>query len=693
VNVIPWLYGGSPLNGNAMMLPMSPMPRPHRHVTLVSLAWLLIAASFAGAFVIQTRLTAHGRADLAWLETSLVATTLFSIAILSAGTVGTVLALRRPANVAGWLFLGLALSIALAGLADDYGLYGAYARPGSLPGATLVAVYGHGAFLAWVCLLSLILLVTPTGSAPSPRWNVVGWAAVVSGAVFFAVIPFRTTGLQPPLEEIQSPLVHDGFAPIANAVALLAVIVAHGALAAAACSLVVRGRGAAVEERQQLRWLLIPAIPFPGLVAGAWFAAATGRNELLVPLAGGYLIIIPAAAALAIEKARLYDIERILSRTVAYTLLSALVVATYLVVVVTVGIEGGEAASESVPAAVLATTIALGLGGLTRKFVQDGVDRRFNRRSFGAIEQVRRFVREPGAGTSISRVLRDASGDPALAVFFWNDDRGVYLSEGGLEPGHGAEAVETRTPEGLPSALIQFDPSVAPRSLVAALAREARLELENTRLRAAISLRLSEAQESRARIVAAQLQERQRIERDLHDGSQQRLLALAMNLRATELAGDGDRALAALPGAIDEIQETVRELRELANGLHPGVLQSGGLPAALQELAAKAPIPVHLEVAERRFPPNIEATAWFISCEALTNVVKHSRASFVSVRIGEADGDLTLSIDDDGMGGADARGSGLRGIADRAEAAGGRLSVNSGATGGTSIRAVLPCGW
>jgi len=223
------------------------------------------------------------------------------------------------------------------------------------------------------------------------------------------------------------------------------------------------------------------------------------------------------------------------------------------------------------------------------------------------------------------------------------------------------------------------------------LAAEARPELENARPRAAIRLQLEEVRESRARIVSAQLDERKRIERDLHDGSQQRLLALAMNLRATELSGDGDAALSALPRAIDEIQTTVRELRDLANGLHPSVLEDGGLSAALQELAARSPIPIRMNVLENRLPAAVESSAWFIACEAIANVVKHAHASAVSLAAAEADGVLVLSIDDDGVGGADPQGHGLRGMADRAEAAGGSLKIADSPRGGTSIRAVLPC--
>jgi len=655
----------------------------------VGAVWALMIASEVTTILLEQEFRAANRRDLVVAGPGLLIG--FSLALAGAAIVGSVLALRRPRNPVGWLFLALALSLCWSGLTEAYGAYGAVYDPGSLPGARLAVVYSDGVFLPWVSILALILLLTPTGSAPSPRWKPIGWAAAASCLVFLVAITFRDRPVDnPPFEGITGPFSGNPFAGIANAVAFSMVVVSHLALLGAIVSVVVRVRRATGEERRQLRWLIVPAIPFPFLVAGAWLASLSSNHELLGVLAGGYLAVIPVAAGLAIEKQRLYDIDRIISRTVAYTLLTGLVVGTYVAIVVSVGIAGGTVGG-SVPLAVIATLAAVALGGVTRRHVQDGVDRRFNRRSFAALEQVRRYVRTPAPGRTIEDALRDAVEDPSLSVAYWSDARAAWVAEDGTPASPTASAHHVQRPGGAPSAAIGFDRGHVPAGLLASLAAEARPELESARLRAAISLQLVEVRESRSRIVAAQLAERKRIERDLHDGSQQRLLALAMNLRATELSGDSEAALKTLPRAIEEIQATVRELRELANGLHPGVLEDGGLSAALQELAARAPVPIALDVLERRLPAGVESSAWFIACEAITNVVKHARAKSVSLSAREDGGMLILSIEDDGLGGADPQGHGVKGMADRAEAAGGRLSIRELADGGTSVCAVLPC--
>ncbi|MEO9254107.1 MAG: histidine kinase, partial [Tepidiformaceae bacterium] len=532
-----------------------------------------------------------GRSDLSDLNAG--PGLVFLMATAGSTLVGSRLSWNRPRNPAGWLFLLLALSIVLSGMADTYGAYGAVYDPGSVPAARLVAVYSDGTFLPWVSLLGLILLVTPSGSAPSARWKPVGWAAVASCVVFLSVIPFRSTPLDAsPFQGITSPYADNPFAGIFRELAFGAVVVGHLALLAAVASLVTRAYNAGPEERRQLRWLLIPAVPFPFLVVGAWIAAVGHHDLILGVLGAGYLFTVPIAAGLAIEKRGLYDVDRILSRTVAYTLLSAVIVVSYLAIVLSAGILGGRATAESVPAAVMATTVALVTGGLARRRLQELVDRRFNRRTYAALSLVRLYVREPDGRRTIEDALREASGDTGLRVAYWVESATSWVSESGesaLVPDNTALLVPAR--EGGNGAAITFDVSKYERELVASLAAAARPELENARLRAAIQLQLVEVRESRARIVSAQAEERGRLERDLHDGSQQRLLALALNLRATELSGDAEAALRALPDAVSELQTTVRELRRLANGLHPSALEDGGLAAALQELAARAPIP------------------------------------------------------------------------------------------------------
>jgi signal transduction histidine kinase len=197
---------------------------------------------------------------------------------------------------------------------------------------------------------------------------------------------------------------------------------------------------------------------------------------------------------------------------------------------------------------------------------------------------------------------------------------------------------------------------------------------------------------SRARIVEAGDAERRRLERNLHDGAQQRLVSLSLLLRlAARRVADDPEASAQLARAGEELTQALQELRELARGIHPAVLTERGLAPALQALAARAPLPVELELPEERLPPPVEAAAYYLVSEALTNVAKHAQASVVRVEVERLDGRARVEVSDDGVGGADAGGgSGLRGLADRVEALGGRLAIHSPPGRGTALRADIP---
>lgn len=233
--------------------------------------------------------------------------------------------------------------------------------------------------------------------------------------------------------------------------------------------------------------------------------------------------------------------------------------------------------------------------------------------------------------------------------------------------------------------------SVVDRHVVDRALALATPELENAQLRAAIALQLVEVRESRTRIVAAQQQERRTIERNLHDGAQQRLLAIALQLKASHLSNDDDRRADAVADAIEQIQQAVVELRTIANGLRPPTLNDAGLGAALDELAARIPMQVHLDVSQTRFEPEIEAAAWYIACEAVANAIKHSGARSLWLSTKVCEGRLRVAVRDDGTGGANPASNGLRGIADRAEALGGRVTVESDDRRGTTVTAELPC--
>jgi len=203
------------------------------------------------------------------------------------------------------------------------------------------------------------------------------------------------------------------------------------------------------------------------------------------------------------------------------------------------------------------------------------------------------------------------------------------------------------------------------------------------------------AEPSQVRIVRASDEERRRIGRDLHDGAQQRIVALALRLRCAqrELGGGADTEVERLLAeAVDELEVAVQELRDLARGVHPEILTEEGLEAALQSLTSRSPLAVSLDVCGIRLPTLVESTAYFVVCEALTNAVKHAQASRAAVSTRLLDGVLVVLVEDDGVGGAQVSGSGLRGLADRVDALGGRIDIQSRAEAGTRILAEIPCG-
>ncbi len=661
---------------------------PSIPVVLAGAAWLTIVAAGIGGVLIDRQLVAIGHRDTS--PSLRPGDALFVLALLSAMIVGSALAVRRPRHPVGWLFVAFALSIALSGVAEAYAGYAALAKPGAWPGGGYAAVVADGIFAPWLVFIALILLLTPTGAPPSPRWRPVAWAAVIGGALLVPGLLFSTSPLDPPFQDVPNPAAwRAGRVPV-DVVRYVGLAGAMGAVPLAAASMFVRFRSAEGIERRRLRWMALVAIPLPLLLLGTFVAALTDSTLLLHVTGGVMVALLPVAAGLAIVQYHLYEVDRLLSRALSYVLLTGLALLSYLVVVLIAGSVLGDLGGGSQPSAVLGTLVAVSVAWPARGRVQDALDRRFNRREFEAIRIVRRYVADPSPAMTVESALREAVADPSLAVSYWIDDRSRWAAEDGraLQPGRTAIEVVRR---GLPIAFVSYDPARLDQRLVEAAAAEARPELENARLRAAIALQLLEVRESRARIVAAQLAERHKIERNLHDGAQQRLLGLAFQLRAAAVRDDGERTRAILDSAVEEIQLAVRELRDLANGLHPAILSDGGLASALDDLAARAPLPVRLTATEERFAPDIEAAAWFIACEAVANAVKHARATRIDVEAGRLDGHLILTIADDGIGGADAEGQGLRGLSDRAEAVGGSLSVGVSDRGGSVIRAELPC--
>jgi signal transduction histidine kinase len=336
---------------------------------------------------------------------------------------------------------------------------------------------------------------------------------------------------------------------------------------------------------------------------------------------------------------------------------------------------------------IIAVPIAL-LAGLLRA--------RLARTSIG--ELVVELERTPPEG--LRDVLARALGDPSLEVVLWLPERRQYVDLQGRavpSPVDGPDrAVTWLDHDGETLAALVHDPSLRDEpKLVEAAGAAAGLALENARLHAEVRSQLAKVQESRARLVAAGDEQRRRIERDLHDGAQQRLVALALELRSaqrrlgTEVDPEVDRLLVS---TVDGLQTAVAELRELASGIHPPVLRQGGLAVALGQLATTAPLPVRVDAPLDRLDDDVEATGYFVACEALNNVAKHAGATRATIAAHRRDGMLVVEVADDGVGGAEASGgTGLRGLADRVEALGGRLVVESPPGAGTRVRGEIPC--
>ncbi|MFC7531820.1 sensor histidine kinase [Actinoplanes sp. GCM10030250] len=302
-------------------------------------------------------------------------------------------------------------------------------------------------------------------------------------------------------------------------------------------------------------------------------------------------------------------------------------------------------------------------------------------------------------GPAIARALRD----PSARLLYWLPRYRSWVAQDGVPatlPEPGADRAVTMIERGGDpvAALVHHPALTEERDLLDAVAAATEIVLDNERLRAELRAGLAEVRGSRARVLEAGRRERRRLERDLHDGAQQRLIGLSMRLGRLEAQLDGDPAVRkAVTEAKQEVATSLAELRDIARGLYPAVLSGHGLAVALESVAAQATVPVRLKIRLTERPPEpVEVAAYYVICESLTNIGRHARATSASVevtRTGGTVGTLVAEITDDGTGGADTGGgTGLRGLADRVESLGGTLLIWSPPGGGTRVRAELPCG-
>jgi signal transduction histidine kinase len=630
---------------------------------------------------------------------SWLAVAVFGVGILASLGVGVLVSVRLPEQPLGWVLLANAVVISVAGVTDSYGRYAALAHPGALPGGDWAALCSDASWPLLFAGVVAIAYLFPDGRLPSARWRPMAWIGIASFVLMQAIAPFNPEAFSAPFESVSSPLgslPSSVYGPASGLFLLgLAATLIGGVLA-----LRSRFRRSTGIERLQIKWLLLAALVIPATLIACILEGLLTGDVGVVTLIGVAAIqfAIPAAIGVAVLRYRLFEIDRLISVTLAYLVLTALLALGFAAVSVALGVALGGGSTLPTAAATLAVVLAFRPLGA---WVQSWVDRRFNRARYEGLKLVADFLTELRLGRvepeDTGRMLAAALSDPTLTLFFWLPREGFHADAGGRPVPELPTAPAGRTPVrrgDLQLGTLVHDPALLDRStLLEDVITRAGLAIEIARLRVEVRGQLSEVEQSRARIVAAGYEERRRVERDLHDGAQQRLVSIGLDLRHLqhELGDGSEEARATLDAVVVALGEAIEELRELARGVRPSALDEGLAPA-LRELAVRSAVRTEVEATDERFSEPVEAAAYFVASEALTNSVKHAGASRVLMSATRSNGTLTVEVSDDGRGGAaPAAGSGLAGLVDRVAALGGRLDISSTQGSGTRLVAELPC--
>jgi signal transduction histidine kinase len=641
-------------------------------------------------------------------------------------TVGAVIASRFPRNPVGWLFMLAGMAFLLNGFASEYVTYTFATSPGSLPFGVAAALVADTVIFFAIVPIPLLFLLFPTGTLPSPAWRPVAWAVCGFFGLGLLADGVRTRMLDAGIASIPNPLAIESLQRFLDPALTVAAFGGVGATLASAAALFVRFRRAQGEERQQIRWLAYGAA-----IATFFFLAllATGiglgpnetspLNEISFYLF--FLTVglgIPLAAAVAMFRYRLYDLDIVIKKTVVAGVLAAFIALVYLGVVIAVplvirGTAGTTADLFSLAAALI---VALAFNPV-RRAARRLADRLVYGERASPYEVLSEFSERVAETYStddvlprMAQIVAAGTGATEAAIWLrvgselrpaasWPDGgraRNALRMQGeelpDLPPQTSAFPVRhQRELLGAVSVTMPANDPMNPskEALVRDLASQAGLVLRNVRL-------IEELRASRQRIVAAQDDERRRIERDIHDGAQQQLVALAVKLRLADAMVDKDTAKAhdLLTQIQQEANRALQDLRDLARGIYPPLLADKGLAAAVEAQARKSPVPIAVEAdGIGRYSQEIEAAVYFCVLEGLQNALKHAVSTRTTVRLAASDGQLTFQIADDGRGfdtAVGAYGTGLQGMADRLDALGGTLEVRSAPGQGTTLTGRLP---
>lgn len=619
-----------------------------------------------------------------------------AIAFLAPATVGLLIANRQPRNRIAWIMLlgsfALTLQVPLA-LIESEGWRLQVDR------ALWPLLY------AWPIAVAYVF---PDGHLLSRRWRWVAGLAAASFLTFMTLVMLDPAPFEGDDAAVPNPLADNGVWGWLESTGLVWIRVPlwlvgiFGSLVAGVVAIHLRLRRSQGIERLQTMWLAWAAALIPLallLCAASVFALGASLVEWVVfPLILLFQAAVAISVGIAVTRYRLYAIERIVNRTLVYASLTFLLLGAYIGITVGLGVFVGGDSPWVVALATL--VVALAFRPL-RARIQNLVDRRYRRARYEGVRQVRAFEDEVRDGRrapeEIGPVVAEALGDPLAELFFWLPESEAYADSTGetvTELLLDARARREIHRDDARTAVLLHDPSLLERrDLLDGVLAAAALSIEMARLRVEVRLQLAEVNASRARIVEAGYEERRRLERDLHDGAQQRLVSLGVRLRRLQLTLPREAQILspALDQIVGEVGAAIADLRQIAAGVRPARLDEG-LSAALRDLARTSPVPVEVEGPDERVAASVEAAAYFVACEALTNAVKHGSPSKVAMRAVRENGTLLVSISDDGVGGAVVRrGSGLAGLRDRVAAHGGTLEIFSPNGGGTRVEVAIPC--
>ncbi len=629
---------------------------------------------------------------------------LFLIGLVAFALIGFVLATRAPRNPIGWLYGAISLSMWVNIASNQYVVRGTTDL--DLPSLPLVAWINSVSIMPTLAALLLALLLFPTGSPPTPRWRIVAWALVggfVIGTVLTAFVPATLDVTDAP--SMSNPMQIEAIEGWTWLVWLMALALLPAAVAALA-SVGVRFWRSRGEERQQLRWLLF-AVVLVIVSTVAFFVTgdSEGGGLAFVFFIFSVMVALPGATAIAVLRYRLYDLDLVIKKAVVFGILVVLLMAVGLFLGLVVGGSlTGIAPDESQAVGILGLAIGFLIWPLWRlarriadRVVYGGraspyeVLTSFSERvgdTYASEDVLTRMATVLGEGTGAEQasVWLTIGGEPRLeAVWPPNSTSPASPGADAVPVAHQGETL------GVLSVLMPAsDPMTAAKErLVTDLAAQAGPVLRNVRL-------IEDLKASRLRLVAAQDEERRKLERNIHDGAQQQLVAIQVKQRLADGMIDRDpgQAHTLMEQLAGDTAAALDDLRDLARGIYPPLLADQGLTAAVAAQARKAAVPTTVKTdGVGRYGQDLEATVYFCTLEALNNVAKYAEASSATIRLAQHNGSLTFAISDDG-GGFDrdgaSYGTGLQGMADRLASVDGSLSVTSRIGEGTTVAGSIP---